>query len=183
MKPPAGVSGRTLKLWEELQEGMAESSAYHQPITEERQRTHPIDSPAPRPVHAPLAHRVNAQADAGSLAGAIVAVWQEVDVALTPIVGPRGFAALYKRSVFVTALVYPWLMGVHDNALASVNLSDLSSVFKRQSLPQAHACAATLFDTFHDLLVSMVGPSLTERLLRSVWADASGGPSTKDLDP
>lgn len=38
-----------------------------------------------------------------------------------------------------------------------------------------------LFDTFHDLLASMVGPSLTERLLRFVWADGSGGSAAKDI--
>jgi hypothetical protein len=139
-----------------------------------------MDSPAESLIPAPLAHRVNAEADADAIADAVVAVWHEIDLALTPIVGPRGFAALYKRSVYVTGRAHPWLIPVHDNALASVNLSDLSAVFKQQSSLAAKAGAAMLFNTFHDLLVSMVGPSLTERLLRSVWADASGGPTAKD---
>lgn len=174
MKPPPNVSGRVLKLWEDL------AAAYDQTFHEERGRTMSMESPAGSSIAAPLAHRVSPDADAGSLADASVAAWQEIDVALTPIVGPRGFAALYKRSIYVTGLAYPWLMEVHDNALASVNLSDLSSVLKRQSRIDAQASAAKLFATFHDLLVSMVGPSLTERLLRSVWADASSGPTAKD---
>lgn len=176
MRPPAGVSGRTLKLWEE----MARTGAYHQFLSEERPRTISMESSADNPLPSPLAHRVNADADVGTLADAIAAVWQEIDLALTPIVGSRGFAALYKRSVYLTALAHPWLMAVHDDTLASVNLSDLSSAFKQQSCVQAKASAATLFETFHDLLASMVGPSLTERLLCSVWANASGGHTTRD---
>ena len=183
MRPPAGVNERTLKLWEKLKEGMATSAAYHQSLAEEGVSTTVMDSSANFSIPAPLAHRVNAEADIGTFADAVMVVWHEIGAALTPIVGPRGFAAFYKRSVYMTALAHPWLMGVHDNALASVNLADLDSVFKQQSLPQAHACAATLFSTFRDLLVSMVGPSLTERLLRSVWADASSAPTTKDFNP
>ena len=177
MKPPPGVSGRLIELWNAI----ATNGAYHHSLHEERSLDMSMESPASGSLAPPLAHRVSAYADAGRLADAVVVAWQEIDAALTPIVGPRGFAALYKRSVYVAAQGHPWLMEVHDHALASVNLSDLNSVFKQQSHLEATAGAALLFETFHDLLVSMVGPSLTERLLRSVWVDASSGPTAKDL--
>ena len=176
MKPPPGVSGRLIELWHSI----ATNGAYHQTLDEKYSLDMPMEIPASGSLARALAHRVSADADAGRVADAVVAAWQEIDSALTPIVGPRGFAALYKRSVHVAAQVHPWLMGVHDNALASVNLADLNAVFKQQSPVDATAGAAMLFETFHDLLVSMVGPSLTERLLRSVWADATGGPGAKD---
>jgi hypothetical protein len=176
MKPPAGVSVRLIELWHSI----ATNGAYHQTFHQKRSVDMSMESPAGGRLTAPLAHRVSADADAGRVADAVVAAWREIDSALTPIVGPRGFAALYKRSVYMAAQAHPWLMGVHDNALASVNLSDLNSVFKQQSPAEAVASAALLFNTFHDLLVSMVGPSLTERLLRSVWAAASSGPDAKD---
>lgn len=172
MKPPAGVSDRVLKLWEAMA-----PTAYHQTLNEKHPLPMSMERPEGTSIVAPLAHRLNSDADAPALAEAIVAVWQEIDLALTPIVGSRGFAALYKRSIYVTGRSHPWLMAVHDSALASVNLADLNSVFRQQPRAVAAAGAATLFDTFHDLLVSMVGPSLTARLLRSVWADASSGPS------
>ena len=177
MKPPAGVSVRLIELWHSI----ATNGAYHQTFHEKRSSNMSMESPPGGSLAAPLAHRVSADADAGRVADAVVSAWQEIDSALTPIVGARGFAALYKRSVYMTAQAHPWMLGVHDNALASVNLADLNSVFKQQSSAEAVAGAALLFNTFHDLLVSMVGPSLTERLLRSVWADASSGPGAKDI--
>ncbi len=176
MKPPPGVGGRLIELWNSI----ATNGAYHQALHDERSLNMPMESPASGSLAPPLAHRVSAGADVGRVADAVVAAWQEIDAALTPIIGPRGFAALYKRSVYVAAQGHPWLMGVHDHALASVNLSDLNLVFKQQSPLEATAGAALLFETFHDLLVSMVGPSLAERLLRSVWAGASSGPGAKD---
>ncbi len=176
MKPPPGVSVRLIALWHAI----ATNGAYHQTLHQQPSVDTSMDNNAGARLAAPLAHRVSPDADAGRVADAVVVAWQEIDAALTPIVGPRGFAALYKRSVYMAAQVHPWLMGVHDNALASVNLADLNVVFKQQSSAEAAASAALLFNTFHDLLVSMVGPSLTERLLRSVWATASGGPNAKD---
>ena len=177
MKPPPGVSGRLIESWNSI----ATNGAYHQALHDKRSLNMPMESPASGSLAPPpLAHRLSADADVGRVADAVVAAWQEIDAALTPIIGPRGFAALYKRSVYVAAQGHPWLMGVHDHALASANLSDLNSVFKQQSPLEATAGAALLFETFHDLLVSMVGPSLAERLLRSVWAGASSGPGAKD---
>ena len=43
--------------------------------------------------------------------------------------------------------------------------------------------AAPSLQTFHELLATLVGPSLTERLLRSVWADSSSGPPAQDTSP
>ena len=40
-----------------------------------------------------------------------------------------------------------------------------------------------LLQTFYELLASLVGPSLTERLLRSVWAHSSSGPPAQDTSP
>ena len=175
MRPPPGVSDRVMKLWEAMA-----PTAYDQSIHEQRPRTMSTESPEGLSIVAPLAHRLNADADVAAIAQAIVAAWQEISLALSPIVGSRGFAALYKRSIYVTGLSHPWLMDLHDNALSTVNLPDLNAVFKLQPRAVAVAGATTLFDTFNDLLVSMVGPSLSERLLRSVWADASSGPSAKD---
>ncbi len=142
-----------------------------------------METPERPPITAPLAHRVQANAEAAQIADAIEATWLEIDVALAPIVGQRGLVALYKRSLYLTASAYPWLEGVHEGMQPTMDLVKLKSVFAQQSSADAAAGGCELFRTFHVLLVSMVGPSLTERLLRSVWALNFHVPAAQDTTP
>jgi len=130
-----------------------------------------------------LAHPLAADADAAQIAEAVVATWQEMDAALTPIIGQRGVAALYKRSRHLTSSLYPWLTGLHEGARAAIDLAALEAAIARQSSADAAAGGDALLRTFHELLSSLVGPSLTERLLRSAWADSLSGPPAKDTTP
>jgi len=76
--------------------------------------------------------------------GAFVPAWQEIDAVLAPIVGKRGSAALYERSV-------------------------------QLQLTGAQAGSAALLHTVRELLAPLIGPGLTERLLRSLTASVSAG--------
>lgn len=142
-----------------------------------------MDSPAPCLVTAPLAHRIDIEAHPTQIADAVVETWQEIDIALTPIIGERGLAALYRRSIHVGAATHEWLTASTDGPLMAADFAELRPVFQRQTRADAIAGAATLFDSFHDLLVSMVGLSLTERLLRSVWAVDPSSTPQKDITP
>ncbi len=136
-----------------------------------------------RRIAAPLARRVGQGADAGQIAEAVFAIWEEVDDALTPIIGPRGVAALYYRSLHLTGAAHPGVAGRHDIVQASVNPTALKSILSQRNPADAAAAGSAFLQTFHELLASLVGPSLTERLLRSVWENSSGGPSTQDTTP
>ena len=71
--------------------------------------------------------------DAEQVADAIVAIWLEIDQALHPIIGHRGVAALYNRSLHLTAAAYPWLaMGQHG-VPAAVDPSALRAALVQQS--------------------------------------------------
>src|SRR5688572_7991193 len=120
-------------------------------------------------IAATLVHRAAAGADAAQIADAIISAWQEIDAALSPILGHQGIAALYKRSLYLTASAYPWLASTFQGAHAAMDLPELKSVFELQDSGNAAAGGGALLQTFHELLASLVGPALTERLLRSVW--------------
>lgn len=143
----------------------------------------PIDAPGEPTITAPLAHRVQADAPASQIAEAIAATWLEIDAALSPIVGHRGLVALYKRSLYVTASGHPWLEGLHEGVPSTMDLARLKAAVSQQSSADAAAGGSEMFRVFHDLLESMVGPSLTERLLRSVWALTPHGPAEQDTTP
>jgi hypothetical protein len=62
-------------------------------------------------IAATLANRAGKGTDAALIADAIVSTWQLIDTALSPIIGHGGVAALYKRSLYLTGRVHPWLVG------------------------------------------------------------------------
>ena len=128
----------------------------------------------------PLAHRVGTDPDAVQIADAIVATWQEIDEALTPIIGQRGVAALYKRSLYLTGSAYPWLSSTHESVQTVMDLAALKSVLAQQSSGAAATGGSQLLQTFKDLLASLIGPSLSERLLRSAWTTSLSGLPAQD---
>jgi hypothetical protein len=129
---------------------------------------------------APLAGRVADDASVEQIADAIVAIWQEIDQALHPIVGRRGVAALYNRSLHLTAAAYPWLAMGHRGLAAEVDPSALKGALVQQAAAEAAAGGMALFQTFHGLLAGLIGASLTDRLLRSVWARPAGTSPAQD---
>ena len=139
-----------------------------------------IDSPEGRRIAASLAQRTGGPASAAQVADATVAVWQDVDSALNPIIGSRGVAALYRRSLFLQRSAHPWLAGAIDGPGTAMDLATLKSVLAQQDSPAAAAAGGATLQTFHELLTNLVGPSLTDRLLRSVWATFLSGPAAKD---
>ena len=138
-----------------------------------------MDSQENSRIAAPLAHRLGNNASPEQVAEAIVAVWGEIDQALKPILGQRGVIALYKRSRFLCALQYPCLADIDISVRPDMRLSELKPLLA-QHHDLASAAGNTFFQIFHELLTSLVGASLTERLLRPVWENSLSGPPAQD---
>lgn len=130
-----------------------------------------------------LAHKVAQGEDAASIAEAVTLAWQQADAALTPLIGHRGLAALYQRSVHVSAAMYPWLAVCYQGIQHDMHLDRLKETLAQQSSADAATASSTLLQTFYDLLASLIGPSLTARLLHSVWTISSSGTSAQDTLP
>ncbi len=143
----------------------------------------PLEDEESSPITDPLARRVGLDANAGQVADAIGVLWEQIDDALTPIIGSQGVVALYRRTVRLTCAVHPWVAGGLDGIPSELDPKTLQSVLARQSSAQAAAAGSAFLQTFHDLLASLVGPSLTERLLRSVWTNPLSGPPAQDTLP
>ncbi len=128
------------------------------------------------------AHRAEG-ADAAQIGDGIVATWLNIEVALKPIIGQRGVVALFNRSLHLTARTHTWLTVDHGSNPTAMNLAALKPLIAEQ--PRAAAAAATglLLKTFLELLTSLIGPSLTERLLRTVLSPLLSEPSSQDISP
>ncbi|WP_223115465.1 hypothetical protein [Luteimonas suaedae] len=142
--------------------------------------TGPVESGEGQWIAAALAHQAKT---AGQIADRMVATWRQIDAALSPIVGQRGVAMLFRRSLHLVAPTHPWLGSVHEGIQATVDLEALEAAFVQQSSADAAAAGGAFLQTFYELLTSLVGPSLTERLLRPVWASFSSGPPAQDISP
>ena len=119
--------------------------------------------------------------DAVRIAETAVSIWDGVGVALSPIIGQAGVAALFKRSVYLTRNTHPCLSAVDEGALPSTGeRAALQVVLAQQDSVEAVAVNAALLQNFHELLISLIGASLSERLLRPVWDNPSSGDAVQE---
>ena len=139
-----------------------------------------------RPLSAPLSGRVQDENSAEQIAASCGELWLEFDAALSPIIGPRGVAALIQRSLHLSSGVHPWLSARQPGGPATLDAAALVALLAQRSSDDAAAAANTFLQTFHGLLSSLIGGSLTERLLRSAWGPPeplSNISSTQDTQP
>ncbi len=132
---------------------------------------------------ATLAARTRNGTGEGGTAPCVVALCAEIGAALTPIIGPRGVAALYKRSLFLAGRTHPALLGLQENVQAAMDLSSLEAALTPLSDAEAAHVGGALLIAFYELISSLVGPSLTERLLRSLWDRPLSDPPASEPPP
>ncbi|MBC8999882.1 hypothetical protein IAI51_25475 [Pseudomonas sp. N40(2020)] len=136
-----------------------------------------------RQIVASLAHQVGPNADAASIAQAIVSILQAMDAALTPIIGQQGVVALYRRSLHLCASRHPRLAHISDRAQTAQDLNALNSELVTESEADALFFGEVLLITFYELLTTLIGPSLTARLLRDVWKPSLSDTSAQENSP
>lgn len=119
-------------------------------------------------------------ASASEVAQLIATSCFEIDKALTPIIGERGVTALLKRSLHTAGAQQAWLSACHDTLDLKSDLTELVTALSQQTPEVAGVGGGLFLEQFHQLLTALVGPSLTERLLRSVWATFLSGSSATD---
>jgi hypothetical protein len=114
------------------------------------------------------------------VAAAFVDIRLEIDQALQPIIGDRGVAALFNRSLSLSSAGFPWLAQGPAGVLAGADPASLNALLAAQPAREAAAGGNALLQSFDELLASLVGRSLTDRLLGSVWAHATGAMTPQD---
>ena len=108
---------------------------------------------------------------------------EDISAALTPIIGSRGVAALYKRSLYLTAQDHPTLLGLQEQVQAEIDPSPLMTALTPLSDTEATRIGGALLIAFYELISSLIGPSLTERLLRSLWDRPLSDPPASEPTP
>jgi len=109
--------------------------------------------------------------DDGAIADAAVATWRAIEEALAPIVGRGGVAALYKRSLHLGRAARPWLAPAPDAQPGAPAYTSLQAALSARPAADAAAAQGAVLKHFRDLLASLIGAALSERLLAPALAD------------
>lgn len=125
-------------------------------------------------------HSLAKDASAGQVADTALVIWRDIDAALSPIIGGQGVAALLRRSQYLVRDVHPWLASLQHDVPAARAFDALHAALAAQAAPDSMQGNVALMQVFEDLLASLIGASLCERLLRSVLTPPSSGPAAQD---
>ena len=120
-----------------------------------------------------LAQGAGEALDANVIAEATLSAWRQVVARLAPVIGAHGVDVLFSRSLHVTSKTFPWLVMVQNGGNSAAQLVSLKACLAdRESTAAAEASYALLVN-FTELLATLIGTSLTERLLTPVWLPPS----------
>ncbi len=99
------------------------------------------------------------------------------------MIGPRGSAALYERSLHLARADYLWLGAACEIAAEPGEFDPLRSALAQQTPGLAAAAQDRLFQIFIELLTDLIGASLTRRLLQAALDLPSSGHAALDKSP
>ena len=123
--------------------------------------------------HQDLARLASEGANSERIAFRAALAWRNLYAALSPIIGHGGVMALFKRSVSMTRTTHPWLASMQEEFEKTADFAVLQAAFSQQPSVEAAAGNSAVLQKFIDILTSLIGESLAERLLSSVWDDTS----------
>lgn len=114
-----------------------------------------------------------------------VAAWESVDAALSPIIGHNGVAALFYRCAHLGSTDHPWLARIQATQPrgSGIAIPLLRSVLAQQPEPEVAVANRMLLGKFREQLAILIGESLTERLLSSIWSDIFSDEPMQDAPP
>ena len=111
--------------------------------------------------------------DSDATAKATAATWRLVAAQLAPVIGARGLEVLFERALRLTSTTFPWLAVGSGSGSGAGLLPGVAECLACRRPAEAAEASYTLFLTFTELLMNLIGESLTARLLTPVWADPS----------
>ncbi len=141
-----------------------------------------MERPESRRIAEALFRRIGTtETSAAQVAEAVAGLWREIERELTPIVGTLGVDALSSRALYLAGRQYAWLLPAPESAQSDFDLSGLRTSIVASESTAALSGSVALLQSFHDLLISMIGAALTDRLLSPVWDFSPSGQPARDI--
>ena len=98
---------------------------------------------------------------------ATIALWRAVDLEVSAVIGPRGSAAVLRRTLVMTRRTHGWMHEPSDEAGFEACVLALGEALAGQASEESVAGRLALEAAFRDLLSSLVGGALATQLLRA----------------
>jgi hypothetical protein len=117
-----------------------------------------------------LAQCAGNPADANTIAAATVDLWLQISARLVPVLGARGVEVLFGRTLYLAGSSFSWLGGAGDRGRGTPSIDVIRARLGRQEAAVAAPAACEFLFLFTVLLATLIGNSLTDRLLGPVWA-------------
>lgn len=120
-----------------------------------------------------LVRRTGSACDASVIAETTIDIWHQMAARLAPVIGARGVDVLFNRALHQTSTAFSWLpvTGGHEGSV--LRLTSLKTHLAGQETATALQGSSALLSTVTELLANLIGESLTERLLYSIWTPPS----------
>lgn len=125
-------------------------------------------------IHRTLMQGAGETSDASAIAEATINTCLQVSARLAPVIGTRGVDALFSRSVNVTSKTFRWLTMAGNDGNSTALLARIKVCLAGQESTVAAEASYALLVTFIELLATLIGESLTDRLLAPVWIPRLG---------
>jgi hypothetical protein len=119
-----------------------------------------------------LKHQAGPDADAAALAAASRRAYDELAGVLAPLIGQLGIDALAGRAVHLAQVEYPWLAETRESEPAEGPFTQVSVFLEQQDPALAAEAAGAVLAILMGLLATLIGESLTTRLIRTAWPDS-----------
>jgi hypothetical protein len=128
-----------------------------------------MSEPYRQAIRGALMCRAGNATDSGVVAEATLDIWHRMADSLAPVIGVRGVEVLFSHSMHLINRLPPRLAAAEDPGNHVALLASLKERLAVSTAQDAMDLSHTLLVTFTELLSTLIGESLTERLLRPVW--------------
>jgi hypothetical protein len=127
-----------------------------------------------------LTQEAGADADARGLAAAALRVYETLAGQLALLIGEGGVRALTARSLHLVKRDFPWLAETRETDPLEGPFAQLGVSLARQEPAVATEAAIAALATLGGLLESLIGETLTMRVLRAAWPGAFAGETQQE---
>jgi hypothetical protein len=117
---------------------------------------------------ATLMSRAGRTPDSAAVGAAVLGTWELTAEQLTTLIGPRAVSVLLLRALHLASAEFPFLAQVA--AQGNEALPALQAGLSERLPGEAMEIGISLIVAFNELLATLIGVSLSERLMTPVWA-------------
>ena len=110
----------------------------------------------------------------------LILILNRMSIQLEPLIGVQGVEVLFNRALYLSSKELTWIETSVD--LDKVNLiASIAKQLESVEMHEASKAGYTILMIFTKLLITLIGESLTIRLLEPVWTIESPLQASKEL--